>query len=173
MEEQIEIEETPKRKRSLIIIGAITLLIILLPAFLTTPTSRNTLSGLLESSTLDNLRIRNTDIPVYITQEVNQKLLKFYNQNVGLEFKACLKGYIENNSYFINDIYQPKHFSQTVNQVIAEPCNSEDLISLHSHPRPHCLPSQQDLQNHEKMKKLNPDILLAVMCTENRLNIYN
>lgn len=171
--ETLELGEDSKKRKILLIVGAVVLLLIILPYFLTTTISRNTIGGLIESSTFEDLTIRNTNIPVTLSKEVQQKLLEFYEQNPELEFKACLKGYIQNNAYYINEVYQPTTYEQSVNHVRAEPCSEEDLISLHSHPKPHCLPSEQDLRNHENMKKLNPQALLAVMCTENRLNIYN
>jgi len=166
-----EIIEESKIKKIIIKILAIFLIILMLTFFLTSTHTRLTLAGLIESSNMDNLKIKNTNI--IFNNEVKKELNKLYHQNLELEFKVCLSGNIEENTYYINQIYQPETYHQSYNKVIAEPCKDTDLISLHSHPHLRCIPSEQDLKNHNNLKQKNPKALMMIMCEENRFNVYS
>ena len=101
-----------------------------------------------------------------------EKLKEIYFSDEKVEFKACLKGNKENDVYLIDDLYIPKIYSQKFNQVVAEPCSSDSLVSLHSHPFRHCLPSQQDFRSFKQFKERNKDGLMVVMCEKNRFSVY-
>ena len=89
-----------------------------------------------------------------------------------MEFKVCLKGEIRENDYFIDELIVPEIYSQEYNKVISEPCDKDTLIDLHSHPFRRCLASFQDILNIRRLKSVNEDILLAVMCEEDRFYLY-
>lgn len=176
MEEPIEIIEDLKPsilKKIFLIILALFLLFLIITFFVTNPQTRHILAGLIESSTLKDyeININNTNKLIFNKQTYNQ-LMELYNINLGKEFKVCLNGYMEEGNYYINKIFIPKTYLQTHNQVIAQPCPSTSLVSMHSHPLKHCLPSQQDLKNFEIFKMDNPNALMAIMCEKNRFNFY-
>ena len=98
------------------------------------------------------------------------KLKEVYFSNQKTEFKACLTGNKVNNIYYIDDLYIPKTYSQSFNQVVAEHCDS--LVSLHSHPYKRCIPSQQDFRNFQQAKQINPEALMIIMCTPDRFSVY-
>lgn len=150
------------------------LLIIVLVYFLTNPAVRNIISGLIESSTLDEEYGVNIDSDSKLIFLNNSyiKLIKIYDENLGKEFKVCLKGDIVNEDYLINEIYEPEMFFQSYKEVVAEPCPEDSLVSMHTHPLKHCLPSQVDLENFEVFKRENSKALMAVMCERGRFNFY-
>jgi len=173
--EEIPPEEKPSRFRKIfLIVLAIFLLAIVLTYFLTNGITRDILAGLIESSTVKNHEVDiNSTNKLIFTKESYDGLLEIYDDNPEKEFKVCLKGNISNGDYFINEIFEPEMMFQSHNQVVAEPCPSDSLVSMHSHPIKHCLPSDVDLENFEKFKQNNPAALIAIMCERERFNFYN
>jgi proteasome lid subunit RPN8/RPN11 len=173
LEEDIEEKKTIFKK---IFIGIIALFVIImfLSAFLTTPESRNVLVGLFESSSLDDdlsVNINGAGRLFFINNSYDI-LNNFYDENVGLEFKACLFGYIGEEDYYINEVIQPTMYSQAYDRVVSEPCANNTLVTLHSHPHKRCSPSHQDMISFSNLKELNSNALMAIMCDENRFNVY-
>ncbi|MBL7147652.1 MAG: hypothetical protein ISS82_02395 [Nanoarchaeota archaeon] len=170
-QESIE-EKEPVIKRISIIIIAIFLIFLVTTYLLSNSIVRNISAGLIESEVVKNYQVNlNKTTKLIFTKEAYDNLMKIYDQNQGVEFKACLKGYI-NKNYYINNIEIPKTYSQKYNQVIAEPCDSESLVDMHSHPLKHCLPSETDFNSFESFKEKNPHAIMAVMCQRNRFNFY-
>ncbi len=173
-----DLPETFSEKHPIIIkittiLIALFLLILISVYFLTNPQIRYILAGLIESETINNFQVQlKTGNSLIFTNNTYTELLEIYNNNKEKEFKVCLQGYI-NKDYIINKIHKPKMFLQLHNQVTAEPCPIESLVSLHSHPLKHCLPSDTDLKNFNLLKKQNPNSLMAIMCEPHRFNFYN
>lgn len=176
MEEEIPetfSEKYPKLTKILIFLIGTFLLILVLIYFLTTPQIRSILSGLIESETIEDFKVQlKTGNYLIFTKETYQELLQIYNNNPEKEFKVCLKGYIEED-YLITEVYIPKTYLQTHSSVSAEPCPNDSLVSMHSHPLKHCLPSDVDLKNFNIFKQNNPQALMAIMCEKDRFNFYN
>ena len=104
--------------------------------------------------------------------EVMEELKEIYLSNQAVEFKACLKGNKVDEIYIIDELYIPETFSQQFNRVVAEPCSSDSLVSLHSHPYKRCVPSQQDIRNFNLFKERSPEALMIVMCEPNKFSIH-
>ncbi len=174
MEELKEFEEKPSLfKKILIITLSIFLLILLLFYFLTSPQTKSIIYGFIESSKLIGNKIEiDKNTKLIFNDESLTTLNNLYNQNLEKEFKVCLKGIKINNTYYIQQTIQPKTFLQEFDKVIAEPCSEDTLVSLHTHPLKHCLPSQIDIKNFQEFKRKQPNALLAIMCEKNRFNIY-
>ncbi len=166
-------EKYPKLTKILIFSIATFLLIITLIYFLTTPQIRSILSGLIESETIEDFKVQlKTGNYLVFTKETYQELLQIYNNNPEKEFKVCLNGYIEED-YLITEVFIPKTYLQTHSSVSAEPCPNDSLVSMHSHPLKHCLPSDVDLKNFNIFKQNNQKALMAVMCEKDRFNFYS
>lgn len=167
-------EKKPFPRRFFTIILAIFLIIIILVYFLTTPMIRDMIAGLIESSTLEgySININSTNKLVFDSGSYG-RLMEIYGNNPDQEFKVCLKGSHINGNYFIEEIYEPKMTLQSYAKVMAKPCPPETLVSMHSHPYKHCLPSQQDIKNFNMFKINNPDALMAIMCEKDRFNFYS
>lgn len=169
-----EKEEKPSLLKKIIIRGFTVLVIIMVLLYFTTnPLIRSLIVGLFESSTIerDGIDIGKGN-KLFFVNNSYEKLTEIYDANPEKEFKVCLKGKIADGNYFINEIYEPEMSFQRYNVVIAEPCPADSLVSMHSHPYRHCLPSQQDLQNFNDFKQKNPNALMAVMCEKGRFNFY-
>lgn len=168
-----EPQEESKFKKIIIIIIGLFLLLIFLTYIITNAVGINVLSGLIESS-----KVNNNTIDFSLNNQVTfinnslEKLQNLWIINPELEFKVCLQGIINDNKYIISKVYTPKIYSQKVNEVVSESCPEDSLIDLHSHPFKHCLPSQQDLITFQKFKKIQPNALMAIMCEPERFTIY-
>ncbi len=173
LEEEVE-ESRPLLKKIFVGIIALFVIVMFLSAFLTSPESRNVLIGLFESSSLDdNMSVNvNGAGRLFFINNSYGVLNKYHEENTGLEFKACLFGSVVEDNYYINEVIQPEMYSQTYNRVVSEPCADNTLVTLHSHPHKRCSPSHQDMISFSSLKELNSDALIAIMCDEDRFNIY-
>lgn len=132
------------------------------------------LSGKLVSSTLNEdhtFELKNGGKVVF-NKQTYETLRAIYYQNQRTEFKACLTGYKESNSYIVEDIYIPKIYDQTVFSVTSAICNSSTIISLHSHPPMRCLFSEQDIRSYNKFRQVNPDGIIGLMCNHDRITFF-
>ncbi len=168
-----EIKKPGKFKKIFILVLGIFLTILILVYFLIGSLD-NIVYGLIESNKIkDNeVSINPTNRLVFL-ENTYDKLLNIYNENSELEFKVCLNGYTENGNYFIDEIYAPKTYLQSHDRVIADFCNNESIVDLHSHPLKHCLPSEQDFISFKLFKEKNENAIMAVMCEKGRFNFYN
>jgi len=166
-------EDSFLKKISVIVIGVF-IILLLLSYFLTTPAVRNVIIGMVESSNLEDdysMDIGGGNKLIFINSSYIE-LLNLYDSNLDVEIKACLFGEIIGGDYFISEVVQPVIYSQSYDRVVSAPCSNISLVSLHSHPHMHCAPSQQDLESFSKLKETNPDILMIIMCEEDRFNVY-
>ena len=174
--EDLEQEPTKEKpsiiKRISIIFLALFLIFLIITYLLTNSVVRNITAGLIESETIKNYQVEiNKTTKLIFTEQAYDQLMDIYDDNLNVEFKVCLKGNIDGD-YYINNIEIPKTYSQEYNQVIAEPCDSESLVDMHSHPLRHCLPSETDINSFNTFKETNPNAIMAVMCQRNRFNFY-
>ena len=163
LEEEIE-EKPPLFKKIFVIIIAIFLLVLMLSYF-TLFGIRDILEGLVGSHKIQDDKIYFSNKTIHFDNNSYDKLLEIYNKNLDKEFKACLTG-VYDKDYFIYDLYIPKTYEQQPSEVISEPCDS--IISLHSHPKMFCIPSQQDFKTFKQEKS---DLML-IMCEKDRFTIY-
>ena len=172
--EELEEEfEESKWKKPLVITIAVFLLIIFLVYILANTIGLNVLAGLLESSKVNDNEIDfSFDGKLVFLGDNLDKLKEIYFTDQKVEIKVCLKGFIDDNIYYIDSLYIPEIYSQRFNQVVSEPCSDDSLVSLHSHPFKHCLPSEQDFISFENFKEKNENALMIVMCEEDRFNVY-
>ena len=132
---QEELPETFSEKHPLfikifgIIIGLF-LLSLILVYFLLTPQIRSILSGLIESSKINNFEVElKAGNKLIFINETYEELTEIYNQNPELEFKVCLKGYIEKD-YFITEIFRPKMYLMLFNYAIASSWKISSIVIL-------------------------------------------
>ncbi len=169
----MEEEEKPSIiKKVIIIILAIFLIILILTYLLTNSEIRSIVESLLLSSKISENKVVLKGINITFTNESYDKLISIYNDNLDKEFKVCLYGKIENNNYVIEEVIQPKTYLQTFNSVIADKCDDDALIDLHSHPFRRCIPSDVDVKHYLENKKYNSDLILGVMCEKDRFYFY-
>jgi len=168
-----EFEEPSAVKKILIVFLGLFLIVLMLSYFLTSSSVWNVIYGFVESSKLKEQTVKiDRESKLIFNNESLEVLNKLYDENLDREFKVCLKGFKVGETYYIEETIQPKTFLQEFNRVVAEPCSEEYLVSLHTHPFKHCLPSQIDLKNFEKFKEKNEDVMMAIMCERDRFGFY-
>lgn len=166
-------EEKPSLIKKLSIAIISLFLIFLIVSFTFTGAIGDIVASLIESETIEEGWVKLDNYSVQFIDDSYDVLLSVYNNNLESETKVCLKGYIEDSIYYVNEVYLPVIYSQTFNQVVSEACPSDTLIALHSHPYRHCLASEQDMSNLKKAKETNPDAVIGIMCEEERFSFYN
>ena len=160
-----EIEEKPSLFKKIFVVIIAVFLLILMVSYFTLFDIHDILEGIVGSHKIQDNKIYFSNKTIYFENNTYNRLLEIYNKNLGEEFKACLTG-IYDKDYFVYDIYVPKTYEQQPSEVVSEPCDS--IISLHSHPRLFCIPSQQDFKSFKQEKS---DLML-IMCEKDRFTIY-
>ncbi len=168
--EPIEDYEEEPRKRWYLVLLAMGLIFLMVSFTLTSGSVREIIVSLAESSTIEDGLVEQ-DVTVAFSDESYAQLVSLYNDNLAQEFKVCLAGSF-NGTYYIDTVYEPTMYEQSWNHVVSEPCPSDTLIALHSHPYRHCTASAQDLSNLEAAQLDNPDALIGIMCEDDRFHFY-
>jgi predicted nucleic acid-binding Zn ribbon protein len=168
--EQQHQEKTIKRKRkTTIIISIILVLIILSYLYLSYPVY-DYLQGIAGSSKINNNEINfQNKITVTITDEVLLVLQDLYDP-FWHERALCLTGTITNNKYEVTSYYKPSIHSRGWNFVSHSSCIEETIIMLHTHPLKRCTPSETDKQTLQRTKRTNPEIIMMIMCGQERFS---
>lgn len=167
-----EEQPEPTFKKVRVILLAFFLLTIFL-VYIITLAGNNFLASLIESSIVKENKIDfSLNGKVVFLNGSLEKLQDLWVINPEIEFKVCLQGQEQGGTYYIDAVYTPKTYSQSVSQVRAEPCSEDSLIDLHSHPLRHCLPSEQDFKTFKQFKERRPLALMAIMCEPTRFTIY-
>ena len=130
------------------------------------------LAGFAASSLIENNRALFKNGEILFLNNSYEGLVELWHKDEGLEFKACFLGKREGEVYFVTSLFQPKMFDRTYRSVAAEDCPPGTLISAHSHPFRRCIASLQDVMNHHEFKERNPNAIMAILCDENRINVY-
>lgn len=172
LEEYDEEPEESKLKKVFVIAISIILLLLFLFYLFITPLGDKIISLISSEKAQENQIDFSFNNKLIFLNNSLEQLKKIYLSNQRVEFKACLKGNKLDNTYFVNSLYIPKTFSQKFNQVVSEPCSSDSLVSLHSHPYKSCSPSQQDFNSFNEFKKQNKEALMIIMCEPNRFSIH-
>jgi len=166
-----EEKENPFKKILLIILSFFLILLMISYIFVSFPIGK-IISGQLESTPINNNIIKFDDFNIIFDQESLDKLNEIYLKEQEVEFSICLSGKISNDIYHITNLYQPKVYQQSFNQITFAPCPKNTLIMLHSHPYKSCLASSTDLETLNESKQNNPNLIMVVMCELGRFSIY-
>lgn len=172
--QDFEEEKEHPAKKVIIAIMGIFLIVLILSYFLVySGSNESIILGLIGSSKIDNNVLTVGNLTIEFDQDTYAELVDHYKKNDGNEIKVCLLGNRDNDDITINRIFYPEIISQSYRHVEAKPCPSDTIISMHSHPNRQCLPSDQDVQSYESLKPFNPNLMVAVLCEDNRLNFYS
>lgn len=152
--------------------GAILVLLIMSYVFVTYPVSA-IIEGKLESELLSEDRLNLESFSIVFVNESYDILLSLYFKERRVEFSVCLLGEKDDDTYYIDSLYQPMMYEQYFNRVVFDPCSENTLVILHTHPYKRCSASRADLRMLEKTKERNPDVLMVVMCESDRFSVYS
>lgn len=163
-------------KKFLFFFSAI-LLLSLFTSFAVLAPVNSVIQGQLRSSTINHNVVLFGDYSLYFSKSVADTLPSLYEQNqiVGsVETAVCLIGSkVSSKSYVVEDIYYPEIYKQSFGHVSFSSCPPESIVMLHTHPYKSCLASDTDLNTHAKLKELNDDLLMIIMCEGMRFSVYS
>lgn len=165
-------EESKWKKIVVFIVGVGLLFLLLFSIFSQFPLD-NIIRGQLQSVPLQHNVITLDGFSIIFENNVHQELQQIYFTEQEVEFSACLQGRKINADYYIHSFYQPIMYEQSFSHVSFEPCSSDSLLILHSHPYKSCVASQTDLNTLKQSQEKNPDVLMVVMCEPARFSVYS
>jgi proteasome lid subunit RPN8/RPN11 len=174
-EEPSEEEQLKKLKRKKIAIAAVGLFLAALLIIYLIPGNYILfiIEGQFASSKLEGSTVElETGGKVIFDRAVYEELKQLYLEEQETEFKVCLIGEKKGEDYYISGLSIPETESKSFAHVSAELCPKEAIIPLHTHPYKHCIFSEQDIQNFEAVKAVNPDAIIGLMCETDRFNFY-
>ena len=166
-----EVIEESKLKKIFIIFGALFLILLVLSYMFTNYGIREIIASLIESEEIEGNMVDMGDFRVVFEGETYNEILELYEENLALETKMCLLGHY-NGDYYVTEVIKPVIYSQEFNQVVSAGCNEDTIIALHSHPYRKCLASEQDLENLKLSQEVNPDVIIGIICEEDRFSFY-
>jgi len=169
-----EIEE-PKSKKVIIMILAIFLIILILSWGIIRYPINTIIEGQLKAESIKENQIILKELTILFENNTQTILSQIYNteqEGKLVETSVCLLGNKYGNEYHIKSIFYPEITEQTFRHVSFKSCPQNTLIMLHTHPFKHCLASETDITTLETVKKYNQDIVMIVMCEENKYSIY-
>jgi len=172
-QEDAYFEEESKLKKVVLISLSIFLIILVTSYFLLSYPIFPILASIFESKTTQNNVIDLGDFYIVFENGTFDKLQRLYRGYPSTEFVSCLEGDINGSNYIISNLYIPQIIDQSFNHVTFKRCSDNALILLHSHPYKRCIASSQDLKTLEELKDTNPDLIIIIMCENNRFSVYS
>lgn len=162
----------PLKRIILFLIGIFLVILMLSYIFVTFPIG-DIIQGKTQSKLLQENMLVVDEFIIVFENDTALALESLYLKEQREEFSVCLQGKYENNIYTIISLYQPRTYQRTFSHVTFEPCDTQTMIMLHSHPYKRCIASQTDLDTLQKSKEQNPEMLMVVMCEPRRLAVYS
>ncbi len=169
----LEEKNSNRLKRSLTVVIAFLLILLIVSYVFASFGLGNILIGLLQSEKIEENKVRINETSYLIFKgNCYSKLLRNYLKNEAKEFKACLIGKNIGNDYEITEIIIPKMLYQSFNQVVSEKCPLGTIADLHSQPYRHCIESSQDLKTKRFIHRTDPSRIMIIMCEKERFTFY-
>lgn len=164
-----------KRKKIFIIVTGFILLLLMTSYFILAPI-QGVVFGQLNSQPLDNNFLISDFAKIYFTDDIAKELSFLYsNEQIfkAVETSVCLQGKKANGEYYIDNLIYPLIIHQTYTEVSFNACPDETLIMLHTHPYKNCRASSVDIKTLKERKEFNENLLMIIMCENNRFAIYS
>lgn len=172
IEEEITEEKSIFKKVIFLIIGLILITMFVSFVFVSYPVG-NILAGRSESALIKSNVIFLSNFKIILENGTYEKLEGLYFNDRTKEISICMQGYKNDDDYYISSFYQPTVYDESVSHVSFEPCSSDTLIMLHTHPFKHCIGSDTDMNTLDETKKNNPNVVMVVMCEAKRFSVYS
>ncbi|MFT4282874.1 MAG: hypothetical protein ACMXX6_00430 [Candidatus Woesearchaeota archaeon] len=170
---KIEDLKPPRKPKKLIIIIFTLFMVFLISSFVyITYPSFDIIKSKIESRPLQGDLLQTPSLNIYFGEGIYEEILEVYKRNQNVETALCFQGNIQGNNYFVENIYKPNIISQGPRHVTHEAC-SEEIVMFHTHPYQRCSASRQDIQTLENAKLSNPEVIMIIMCEENRFSVYS
>jgi proteasome lid subunit RPN8/RPN11 len=167
------VPRNPRLKKTFATFVGVVLVLLMLSFIIVSYPIGEIIRGQMESRPLAGNMIELDDFSIILSDGTDKQLQDIYFNEQEVEFSACLLGRKAGKDYIIESLYQPKMFQQSFNHVSFQPCSSDTLIMLHSHPYKSCLASSTDLNTLRQTKERNPEVMMVVMCEPGRFSVYS
>jgi proteasome lid subunit RPN8/RPN11 len=132
----------------------------------------NVIEGRIESRSPNNNVLELKDFNIIFSDNAMNSLSASFSVNQEVETVRCLKGSIEGNNYYITEVYTPRIYEQSFRHVSSEPCSDDTIIMFHTHPYRSCLASDTDLETLKSNQERNPNLVMVIMCEQDRFSTY-
>jgi hypothetical protein len=166
----IEIPEETELQKKVKKIARFAISVFLIILMLNFLIPHDVINSIIEGKELKNYQISLKNTTILFDAATYEQLKQFYLSHQLTEFKVCLQGTIEDNTYKITSFYEPEIVFATPITVHAIRCDMSTIVDLHSHPFRNCVASAQDVMSKEK--RINPSALSAIMCDIDRFAFY-
>ena len=167
-----EEEDTkPRYRRVIVAIGSLLTIILLIGYFLLGYPIGNIIAGQIKSEKVEENILRTNDIEVVFLGNTLEETFSAWTET-DLETVLCLHGWKNNNTYTVDYAYTPRISEQSYHYVRHAPCDEDTIIMFHTQPYKSCLASSTDLNTLEKVKTRNPEVIMLIMCEQDRFSVY-
>lgn len=129
----------------------------------------DSIPGLVKSRQMDSYGIKMGDSMLIFSSSIYDEIVSYSAQNEGVETKFCLLGEKQGNNILITSVFKPLIIAQDFQSVTSKSCPSGTIVSVHTHPLLHCIPSFQD---YSALHSSNDAEYTAVMCEKGRFYFY-
>lgn len=174
LDDDLEDEKPSKIKKLIIIIVSLFMISLFILYSVLGPVQHK-IEGNLHSESLIGTELHFKDYSLIFEKETSAILSELFTENQEIkevEMSVCLSGRVEGKNYYLDSIFYPEIFEQSLVHVNFASCPSETLVMLHSHPFDDCLASDTDLKTLTSAKKRNEDILMIIMCAKDHYALY-
>lgn len=129
----------------------------------------DSIPGLVKSRQMDAYGIELKGVMLVFSSGVYDEIVSYANENEGNETKFCLLGEKRGENIFITSLFKPLIIAQDFASVTSRSCPSGTIVSVHTHPLLHCIPSFQD---YNVLHDSGDALYSAVMCEQGRFYFY-
>jgi proteasome lid subunit RPN8/RPN11 len=172
IEEFNEVHHKKKYKKhiSFFMLG-LSLILILSYIYLSYPVY-DVLAGKIESQKINDNTIISRNINIIFQNQTEKIVFEAYKNNPDVETTLCMKGNVQDNNYYITEIYKPVIYSQSFRHVTHQACSQDTIAMFHTHPYKRCVGSSQDIRTLRNAQETNSDTIMIIMCEPDRFSIY-
>lgn len=129
----------------------------------------DSIPGLVSGKQMDSSGIELKGAMLVFSPGVYDEIVSYAAENQGVETKFCLLGEKQGNDILITSVFKPLIIAQEFASVTSRQCPAGTIVSVHTHPLLHCIPS---LQDYRALHSSNDAEYTAVMCERGRFYFY-
>lgn len=129
----------------------------------------DSIPGLVKSRQMDSSGIELKGMMLVFSSGVYDEIASYAAENEGVETKFCLMGEKRGKNVLISSVFKPLIIAQDFKSVTSKSCPSGTMVSVHTHPLLHCIPS---LQDYKALHYSEDAEYSAVMCEKGRFYFY-
>ncbi|MDI6738640.1 MAG: hypothetical protein QME12_09105 [Nanoarchaeota archaeon] len=163
-----ELEKQSKLKKAALVLVAF-LLFFLIISYSVAFFGIDSIPGLVSGSKMSDSGLKVKGISLSFSPGIYDEIVSYAAENDGVETKFCLMGGKQGGNILITSVFKPLIIAQDFKSVVSKSCPSGTIVSVHTHPLLHCIPSLQDYKALHSSKDAE---YAAVMCERGRFYFY-